>query len=253
MLESLLSVSGVTGIEILPNDVHVFLLMYIDDLCIFSDNVIDLQRKINIVEKYCNDWGLEVNLAKTKIIAFRNGGVLRNSERWVYKRQELEVVSYYSYLGTVISSRLCWTTCVENLACKAQQIVSKIRYLCNRYETFTSQILFKIFDIKIKPIILYGSEMWGVRKYNEIEHVHIHFCKVVLNVGKTTWNFATYGECGRHPMYVDYHCRAIKYWCKLLTSHDDRYIKKCYKLMHQHDMSGRHNWATDIRIFLYVP
>ena len=107
-LESILKVSGLSGIQMLPNDVDVFLLMYIDDICIFSDNVLDLQRKINTLESYCNDWGLQVNTSKTKIIVFRNGGTLKRSEKWKYKGEQLETVSYYSYLWVLISSRMCW-------------------------------------------------------------------------------------------------------------------------------------------------
>ena len=51
-------------------------------------------------------------------------------------------------------------------------------------------------------------------------------------------------------MYVHYHHRAIKYWCKLLTTDENRYIRKCYKLLHQLDSSGRHNWASDLRILI---
>jgi len=83
-------------------------------------------------------------------------------------------------------------------------------------------MLFKIFDGKIKPILLYGSEIWGgqKRKYEDIEKVNLRFCKVVLGVGKATWNFAAIGECGRYPLYVEYHVRAIKYWCKLVTTEE---------------------------------
>ena len=91
---------------------------------------------------------------------------------------------------------------------------------------------------------------FGELKYNDVENVHIKYCKLVLNVGKTTWNFAAMAECERYPMYVEFHCRAVKYWCKLITCDRQRYISKCYLLMFQHDASGRHNWASDMRILL---
>ena len=84
-LETIMRTSGVSGIETLPNDVSIFLLMYIDDLCIFSDNDIDLQRKIRVLDDFCKEWGLILNLNKTKIIVFRNCGILRHFEKWVYK------------------------------------------------------------------------------------------------------------------------------------------------------------------------
>ena len=150
----------------------------------------------------------------------------------------------------LISSRLCWSKCVENLSFKALQILSKLRYLSNRYDLFTREILFKIFDSKVKPLILYGSEIWGVKRYDYVENVHVKFCKLVLNVGKTTMNFAALSECGRHQMYVCYHYRAIKYWCKLIESQPNRYINKCYTPLYQLDQSERHNWASDLRILI---
>ena len=45
---------------------------------------------------------------------------------------------------------------------------------------------FKIFDIKIKPLILYGSQIWGCGYYENIEKVQIQFCKAYLGLGKTT-------------------------------------------------------------------
>ena len=144
----------------------------------------------------------------------------------------------------------CLGTNVLILSCKAHQVLSKVRVMCNEYGNLNREILFRIFDTKIKPIILYGSEIWGVKKYNDVENVHIKYCKLVLNVGKTTWNFAAMAECERYPMYVEFHCRAVKYWCKLITCDRQRYISKCYLLMFQHDASGRHNWASDMRILL---
>ena len=58
----------------------IFLLMYIDDIFIFSDNVLDLQGWINILETYCNDWGLQVNTPETEIIVFTNSGKIKRSD-----------------------------------------------------------------------------------------------------------------------------------------------------------------------------
>ena len=44
-LESIFKNSGFDGIQLKPNDVELFLFMYIDNICIFSDKKIDLQIK----------------------------------------------------------------------------------------------------------------------------------------------------------------------------------------------------------------
>jgi len=35
--------------------------------------------------KYSKDWNLEVNIEKTKVMIFRNGGNIRNTEKWLYE------------------------------------------------------------------------------------------------------------------------------------------------------------------------
>ena len=154
-LDSLLKRSHSNGVELLTNDELAYLLMYADDMCLLSDTVLDMQKKINCLENYCKSWGLSVNLKKTKMIVFRNGGILRKTEKWFYERKDITVTTYYSCLGMIFSSRLLWTTCIENLCSKAIQMVSRTRSLCKRYDTIDPKILFTIFDVKITIVTVW--------------------------------------------------------------------------------------------------
>ena len=51
----------------------VLLLMYAGDIVLVGETIIQLQRKINISEKFCRKYGMKVNLDKTKVMVFRNG------------------------------------------------------------------------------------------------------------------------------------------------------------------------------------
>ena len=106
-------------------------------------------------------WKLRVNLSKSKIIVFRNGGYLSRSERWWHDSERIDVVTYYSYLGVVFSSRLCWSKCLETYTFKAVRLVLRLRSIFNKFYFVDTKTAFKIFDCKIKPILLYGSEIWG--------------------------------------------------------------------------------------------
>ena len=48
-----------------PDDVP-----FADDLAIFSLSKGDLQKRISILKQYSNEWGLELNLSKTKVMIF---------------------------------------------------------------------------------------------------------------------------------------------------------------------------------------
>ena len=74
---------------------------------------------------------MAVNLDKTKVVIFRKGGHKSRFETWHFDKFEIEVVSYYKYLGLLLSSRNSWSKAVSNLAdqaSKAMKIISVASY-----------------------------------------------------------------------------------------------------------------------------
>ena len=59
----------------------VLALMFADDVSSFADSVARLQKQINLIEKFCKSVGMSLTLSKTKIIVFRNGGILKETEK----------------------------------------------------------------------------------------------------------------------------------------------------------------------------
>ena len=55
-------------------EVCVDCLMYADDIVMFFSSPQGLQQKLNSLEKYCDDWGMQANSSKTKVIIFYKAG-----------------------------------------------------------------------------------------------------------------------------------------------------------------------------------
>lgn len=250
-LDKELANSNVQGIELSTNETVAYSLLYADDLVLFSDNVIDMQKKIDALNIFCLNWDLKVNIDKSKMMVFRNGGYLKQTEKWWINKTRIESVTYYSYLGILFSSRLSWSKWADNQACKASKIIFKIRNMFNRLESINCTTALKIFDAKIKPMVLYGSEIWGTKAYECIEHIQIRFIKTFLGVGKSTENHLVLKEMGRYPLWVETKFRAIKYWCKLIHLNNERYAKKCYTQQYKQEEMGRKNWAAEVKMILY--
>ena len=75
-----------TLMKIFP-DFH--LLVYADDICIVNDTVGRIQNQLNVLSTFSYKYGLSVNLAKTKVVVFRNGGSLRGNERFYFNNAEI--------------------------------------------------------------------------------------------------------------------------------------------------------------------
>ncbi|KAH3891876.1 hypothetical protein DPMN_015986 [Dreissena polymorpha] len=104
----------------------------------------------------------------------------------------------------------------------------------------------------VKPILCYGSQIWGNEYSPAIEFVHNMFCKKLLHVRKTTNTCMVLGECGRLPLCITYFTNCIRYWCKLLTMTSDRYPRQCYIMLKSIDDAGRICWATKVKSILFT-
>jgi hypothetical protein len=57
-------------------------LLFADDLAVGATAIIGLQRAIDSIKYFCEEWSLKINVAKTKIVVFTKGGKLSRDEKW---------------------------------------------------------------------------------------------------------------------------------------------------------------------------
>lgn len=127
---------------------------------------------------------MSANVSKTKIIVFTDG---KNSDKihFTYGSQELEISDEYKYLGIVLSKSGSFLAAKKNIAEQANKalfsLMRKIRTL-----KLPIDIQLELFDKTIKPMLLYGSEIWGFGNCEVIERVHLKFLKYVFHLEKCT-------------------------------------------------------------------
>ena len=68
--------------------------MYADDIVLVGETIIQLLRHIDILEKFCRKYGMKVNLDKTKVMIFRNGGKIAKKESFYCLRQKIDIDPY---------------------------------------------------------------------------------------------------------------------------------------------------------------
>ena len=159
---------------------------------------------INEIEIFCKAEGIEINLDKTKIIVFRNGGPLKQIEKWFLDGKITEVVSFYKYLGMFLTPKLAWSKTQESQALQGLKASATIFKHQKNFGSFSPRDIFKLFDTVVKPILCYGSEIWGFRNVEQIEKIQAQFCKRYCCLGSNTVDFLALGECVRLPLAVTY-------------------------------------------------
>ena len=83
--------------------VRIFCLLYADDTVVLAESPTELQAAIDALHGYCQEWQLQVNITKTKVMIFSRRRV-KKAPTFLFGNEPLEVVHEYTYLGTVFSS-----------------------------------------------------------------------------------------------------------------------------------------------------
>lgn len=192
------------------NNRSLHCLMYADDVILLSTTSTGLQNKIDILNKYCQDWCLDVNINKTKVLIFNKAGRLI-SHNFMFNDNSLECVNKYKYLGIYFCASGSFSYAQSELCKKALKAYCKLSkdFLSLHPSVKTS---LHVFDHTIKPILLYGCEVWGMfnpfsskfrngidsldKIYNKLlaEKLHLKFCKFILGVHSKTTNIAALSE-----------------------------------------------------------
>jgi len=202
-------------------------LLYADDVVLFSRSKEGLQRCINGLEKFTNKWFLQVNLDKTKTIIFNKRGKFLK-EQLSLGPYTIECCDRYTYLGLELVNCGQLTSSIKKLCEKGLKALYKLYKLLN--SNYGISTMLHVFNHTIKPILLYGAEVWGIdlaklpqhhinkdfyfeRKLedNPLAHLELKFYKRLLNVKRTTATLATRGELGIHPITIEAIGRSLKY------------------------------------------
>ena len=83
------------------------------------------------------------------------------------------------------------------------------------------------------------------------EQVQIYSCKRFLCANQNACNDAILADLSRFPMFIYSARRSIKFWLRILSLPNDRYLKLCYNMLFYYDNIGCTNWVTNIITHLF--
>ena len=147
-------------------------LLYADDLVLMTSSAADLQLAMAVLQSVCSEWGMQVNLAKTKAMVI--GGTGRHQQQQQAARQASQVMSEacipgvdsvqkFSYLGSIITSVVDKEAEVTRRLCMAGALFRSLMagVFSTRGVSRMSKVL--IYKAMVVPTLLYGAaESWSL-------------------------------------------------------------------------------------------
>ena len=173
----------------------------------------DLQYALGGFEKYCLVWKLTVNTNKTKILIFSSGKIAK-SEKFYLFGETLEIVREFKYLGILFARSGKFARNKKYLSEQANKAMFSLLEK-NRLLNLPITMQIELFNKTVKPILLYGCEIYGPESVGSLERIQLKFLKYILNLKTSTPSFMVYEETGIMPLNIDINSRLISFWTKL--------------------------------------
>ena len=233
---------------VLSDEIIVHLL-WADDLILFSDTQHGLQKLLNGLQKFCHNNHMVVNETKIKVMCF---GKPLNPNVY-FNGKSIKLVETYKYLGNIIRSvhRCNQDIFADNyqyLSDQARKAIFSLKRKTKAIRSLPPTIMFYMFDVLIRPILTYGSDIWGLNKSvtNILDKVFLNYNRRTLHVKATTCNAIVHGECGKFPPSVYCHGNVLSYYHRLLTMPEGKVVKSVFDMLCNLNKQGFQTWTTRV-------
>ena len=239
-------------------------LLWADDLCIISRSVQGLQSQITCLENFCDYWGIEINLQKTKIVVCKRGGRISAAERWTMKGETIEVSPGAKYLGILLAGSHSYSKHKSLAVSKGMRALFSLSKFYFRNKNLPVKTFLQLFHSLIQPVVLYGSEIWGVlfRKSemicgegsinwsSDLDKPAVRFAKLIMGLPRGAPNSSTLLDLGLTRSHAVAFSRAISYWNRISRKTEGSIMRDC--LTHQVNMinDGKKPWLLYIKNIL---
>ena len=154
-----------------------------------------------------------------------------------YKDFILETVKSYCYLGVTITYSGHIGGSSKLLMEKGRKAFFKIKNSSGLNNP--CRLLEKLFDTLVVPVVLYGSEIWGLEtSLNDsepFEYMHMKFIKEILGVHYKATNVACRAEIGRLPLKSKVQTAVINF-CEHIIKSQNSLVNKIYSLTEQSNL-----------------
>ena len=226
---------------------RIFCLLYADDTLILAESAKELQKALNSLHSYCNQWALNVNIDKTKVVIFSKGKV-RKYKSFLFGDKTIEVVDDYVYLGTTFNYNGTFHKAKTKQATQAMKatfsLITKIKQLNLSIETSVELI-----EVLIMPIFLYGSEIWGFEPPKQIQTKFNGLMRKFLHLHKRTSMTMINGELGLKEISEYIENRMLNFWYNVATGDENKISTILYKWVHSLYEHNKYNsvWISQIK------
>ena len=198
---------------------RILVLLYADDAGLMSTTAQGLQNQLSVLQRFCNARSLTVNVAKTKIMVFEKHPT--ESPSFSYDGKKVEQVAQFKYLGLTFDASKGALFAPDDLIVAGTNACNALRRRCAEMHIQDPLQQCKLFDALVKPVHIYGCEVWGLssKAGEKAEMLHKSFSR---RVPKTTSGVLVLAQFGRYPLQISWWQHALKFHNRMVKMYETK-------------------------------
>lgn len=205
-------------------------ILYADDCALIGQSTSDCQQLLNILDAFCQLFGMQVNLAphKTCAVVFRPATMEVPPDcHFTFQGQDVPMQDTYIYLGVLLHATQGLARAPPALAASGRRALQAMLGQLRRAFLSQFDIRCRMFDILVEPVMSYGCHVWGPAVFHnrlasrdrpvfmsEAEKVHLHFLRMMTGTGKSCVDVML-RDMHRAPVMHHWVVLAARLWTKL--------------------------------------
>ena len=210
--------------EIIPG------LLFADDTVLLAPDESGIKKSLDVLVKWCRDWGVKINVSKSGIMHVRQKRVARIDVQYLIDNEGIPMVDQYRYLGCVVDEHLELKSMVEERAWAGKRALGAWFHRCRtELGEVGVRVFRKLMSSLVESTMLYGAEVWGCNwDLEKIEQVQMRALRLFFGVGTLHPKVSLLAEMGDLPVRWLARMRCVMFWSKVLISgaYDGRLLRK---------------------------
>jgi hypothetical protein len=218
--------------------VPVFSLLYADDLVLIAASPEALQKELDILGKFCQDWDLEVNYKKTKTVVFhpRKGDAALS---WTLNNKKVDTATRYTYLGLIFDDKKGLRPAPGPLVDAGRRALFGMMGICSQQEISDPSLRHHMFKALVLPVLSYGAELWGGFTPSFLsddyfaaahaEKVHTLFLRWFTGAARSTHRRVLTQAAGAQLLGAHWDSRTSAFWNRLVAMPGNRLARLAFK------------------------
>jgi hypothetical protein len=183
---------------------------------------------LDVLQAFCCERQLTVNVKKTKVVVFE--ACKSVCQAFQYEGEATEQLNSFKYLSVELHGTNGMQAAIQRLAMLGKKAVFALRRRCAELRIFNPVLQCQLFDALVKPVLSYGCEVWSDHMAREqLEVVHRAFLKSLLGVSTTTSSYIVLVEFGRFPLEIFWWQQTMRFFSRVTSEVDsNRMLRLAY-------------------------